>query len=86
MDADVECCFEQNRDHCALRQQLEVTTNKPSFEQATAPRCQTPHHSRLKQGAKAAPLPDNEKARLKALQRYQILDTSPEAGFDDFTT
>jgi two-component system, NtrC family, sensor kinase len=46
---------------------------------------QTPHHSRLKQGAKAAPLPDNEKARLKALQRYQILDTSPEAGFDDLT-
>ncbi|MEO8893991.1 MAG: histidine kinase, partial [Coleofasciculaceae cyanobacterium] len=48
--------------------------------------CQTPHHSRLKQGAKAAPLPVNEKARLKALQRYQILDTSPEAGFDDLTT
>ncbi len=46
---------------------------------------QTPHHSRLKPGAKAAPLLDNEKARLKALQRYQILDTSPETGFDDLT-
>jgi two-component system NtrC family sensor kinase len=70
----------------ALRQQLPVTTNKPGLEPTTSPMCQTPHHSRLKQGAKAAPLPDNEKARLKALQRYQILDTSPEAGFDDLTT
>ncbi|MGB5961460.1 MAG: ATP-binding protein [Coleofasciculaceae cyanobacterium] len=86
MDADVECCLEQNRDHGALRQQLPVTTNKPRLEQTTAQMCQTPYHSRLKQGAKAAPLPDNEKARLKALQRYQILDTSPEAGFDDLTT
>ena len=37
------------------------------------------------QGAKAAPLPDNEEARLKALDRYKVLDTLPEVGFDDLT-
>lgn len=37
------------------------------------------------QGAKAAPLPDNEAVRLKALERYKVLDTSPEVGFDDLT-
>jgi two-component system NtrC family sensor kinase len=47
---------------------------------------QTSLHGRLTPGAKAAPLPENEKARLKALRRYQILGTSPEAGFDDLTT
>ncbi len=36
--------------------------------------------------AKPAPLPSNETQRLKALHRYQILDTSPEAAFDDLTT
>ena len=31
----------------------------------------------------SAPKPDNEADRLKALQRYQILDTAPEQDFDD---
>ena len=30
-------------------------------------------------------VPDNEAARLNALQRYQILDTLPEQAFDDLT-
>ncbi|HEY9636223.1 MAG TPA: adenylate/guanylate cyclase domain-containing protein [Coleofasciculaceae cyanobacterium] len=32
-----------------------------------------------------APLPENEATRLKALCQLQILDTAPEAGFDDLT-
>jgi PAS domain S-box-containing protein len=32
-----------------------------------------------------APLPDNEAARLNELCQLQILDTPPEAGFDDLT-
>jgi PAS domain S-box-containing protein len=32
-----------------------------------------------------APLPKNEATRLKALRQLQILDTPPEAGFDDLT-
>lgn len=32
-----------------------------------------------------APIPANEAARLKALARYDILDTGTEAEFDDFT-
>ncbi|MFN8453504.1 MAG: PAS domain S-box protein [Anaerolineae bacterium] len=32
-----------------------------------------------------ASLPENEEARLKALHRYNILDTSPEEAFDDLT-
>jgi PAS domain S-box-containing protein len=32
-----------------------------------------------------APLPDNEPARLNALHQYNILDTVPEAAFDDLT-
>lgn len=32
-----------------------------------------------------APLPDNETERLRALAAYEILDTPPEAEFDDFT-
>lgn len=32
---------------------------------------------------KPAPIPDNEPQRLKALGRYRILDTAPEAQFDD---
>ena len=31
------------------------------------------------------PLPSNEIDRLHALQRYDILDTSPEQAFDDLT-
>src|SRR5689334_16510777 len=34
---------------------------------------------------KAAPLPVNESARLKALQQYYILDTKAEVAFDDLT-
>lgn len=34
---------------------------------------------------KSAPLPPNEAERLKALHRYGILDTLPEATFDDLT-
>ncbi|MBW4620736.1 MAG: PAS domain S-box protein [Cyanosarcina radialis HA8281-LM2] len=32
-----------------------------------------------------APVPDNEKIRLKVLRQSQILDTSPEQAFDDLT-
>ena len=35
--------------------------------------------------AKPAPYPDHETQRLLALQRYQVLDTSPEQAFDDLT-
>jgi signal transduction histidine kinase len=34
---------------------------------------------------KIAPLPPNERERLQALYRYQILDTIAESGFDDLT-
>jgi GAF domain-containing protein len=30
-----------------------------------------------------APLPDNEKARLAALESYRVLDTAPEQAYDD---
>ncbi|WP_318528458.1 ATP-binding protein [Plectonema radiosum] len=35
---------------------------------------------------KQPPLPANEQDRLKALERYQILDTDPELAFDDLTS
>lgn len=34
---------------------------------------------------KIAPLPDDEAERLRVLRAYQILDTAPEAAFDDLT-
>lgn len=34
----------------------------------------------------APPIPENEQERLKALERYQIIDTAPESTFDDLTT
>lgn len=34
---------------------------------------------------KQPPSPENEQDRLKALERYQILDTDPEQAFDDLT-
>ncbi|MCL1470941.1 sensor histidine kinase [Argonema antarcticum] len=42
-------------------------------------------HKKLTPKATVAPLPDNEPARLKSLDSYQILDTSPEEVFDDLT-
>lgn len=35
--------------------------------------------------AVVAPLPSNEVARLEALRQYNVLDTEPEAAFDDLT-
>jgi signal transduction histidine kinase len=63
----------------------EATTDEPTLEQTTTSISQTAPGNRLAQGAKAAPLPDNEAARLKALDRYKILDTFPEVEFDDLT-
>jgi signal transduction histidine kinase len=83
---DVSSSKTGNDDAFIRRQQLAVTTNKFTVEQTTAPMSPSTDSNDLTQGAKAAPLPDNEKARLKALERYKILDTSPEAGFDDLTT
>ena len=34
---------------------------------------------------KAAPIPENEAARLETLRQYQILDTESEEAFDDLT-
>jgi serine/threonine protein kinase len=34
---------------------------------------------------KPAPIPDNDMARVEALQKYEILDTPPEKAFDDIT-
>jgi signal transduction histidine kinase len=65
--------------------QSEATTDEPTLEQTTTPISQTAPDNRLAQGAKAAPPPDNEESRLKALDRYKLLDTPPEVGFDDLT-
>jgi PAS domain S-box-containing protein len=42
-------------------------------------------HQRATPKAVPAPSPSNEVERLKALQRYNILDTLPEVAFDDLT-
>lgn len=34
---------------------------------------------------RAAPIPENEAARLETLRQYQVLDTEPEGTFDDLT-
>ena len=34
---------------------------------------------------RAAPIPDNEAARLETLRQYQVLDTESEEAFDDLT-
>jgi signal transduction histidine kinase len=65
--------------------QSEATTDEPTLEQTTTPISQTAPDNRLAQGAKAAPPPDQEEHRLKALDRYKVLDTPPEVGFDDLT-
>ncbi|MEW6493451.1 MAG: ATP-binding protein [Cyanobacteriota bacterium] len=65
--------------------QSEPTTDEPRVEPTTGSIFPTASHHRVAQGANAAPLPEDEKARLKALDRYKVLDTSPEIGFDDLT-
>lgn len=65
--------------------QSAATNAQPILEQNIAPSSQTVSSPQVDQPAKAAHLPDNEQARLKALDRYKILDTSPEIGFDDLT-
>ncbi len=61
------------------------TTGDRRVEVRSTPICQIPPSRKPSQGAKAAPFPDNETQRIKALRRYKVLDTSPEAGFDDVT-
>lgn len=67
------------------RRRIDATTDKPRIEQTISPIAQTAQSNTVAQGAKAAPLPDNEARRLKALRRYKILDTPPEVEFDDLT-
>lgn len=61
------------------------TTQEFRQDQTTSSISQTPPSYREAQSAKAAPKPDNEVARLKALERYNVLDTFPEVEFDDLT-
>lgn len=60
-------------------------TQELTPEQTTTSISQAPPTPREAQSAIATPKPDNEAARLKALKRYQILDTFPEVEFDDLT-
>ena len=74
--------------HGSLRRQKwrsDYTITDRAIAQTPIPTSQTPPKSKPFSGAKAAPLPDNEEARLQALARYKVLDTSPEIGFDDLT-
>lgn len=68
-----------------LKRRLNATTEQPTIKQTTSPLAQAAQSNTVAQGAKAATLPDNEVRRLKALQRYKILDTPPEVEFDDLT-
>ncbi|MEP0780344.1 GAF domain-containing sensor histidine kinase [Microcoleus sp. ZQ-A2] len=61
------------------------TTQELTLDQTTSSISQTPPSHREAQSAKATPKPDNEAARLKALERYNVLDTFPEVEFDDLT-
>ena len=67
------------------RRSPQPTTQELTQEQTTASISQTPSSHRGAQEAKATPTPDNEAARLKALDRYKVLDTFPEVDFDDLT-
>ncbi len=63
----------------------DYTITDRAIAQTPIPTSQAPPKSKPFSGAKAAPLPDNEEARLQALARYKVLDTAPEIGFDDLT-
>lgn len=56
-----------------------------SLTQANHEQVASTSTSRPAPNASPAPSPSNEVERLKALHRYKILDTSPEAAFDDLT-
>ncbi len=58
------------------------------FAQTELKHCHMPaneHPESIHGKSKIAPLPPNEAERLLALRRYHILDTAPEAVFDDLT-
>lgn len=63
----------------------DATTDQPTIAPTTTPTFITSNNNPTPQ-AKGAPLPENEASRLKALERYKILDTPPEEEFDDLTT
>jgi two-component system, NtrC family, sensor kinase len=67
------------------RRSPQPTTQELTLEQTTASISQTSPSPKGTQSAKTAPKPDNEAARLKALDRYKVLDTFPEIEFDDLT-
>ncbi len=54
-------------------------------EQPTPPDSPLCNHQDSVNNMKKAPFPENEAKRLKALQKYNILDTLPEMSFDDIT-
>lgn len=65
----------QKKRHLLKQQnwQSDATSDEPILTPTTTPE------------AKGTPLPENEASRLKALERYKILDTPPEEDFDDLT-